>query len=55
MDRGKLRTRYRTVVIGAGQAGLSAGYHLLRRGMRPWVDFVMLDANDGPGGTAGTH
>lgn len=50
VDRGKLRTRYRTVVIGAGQAGLSAGYHLLRRGMRPWVDFVMLDANDGPGG-----
>ncbi|UEL27105.1 FAD-dependent oxidoreductase [Pseudarthrobacter sp. L1SW] len=34
------------VVIGAGQAGLSAAYHLQRRG----VDYVMLDAEDGPGG-----
>ncbi|MPZ61198.1 MAG: FAD-dependent oxidoreductase [Propionibacteriales bacterium] len=31
-----------TVIIGAGQAGLSTGYHLRRRG-RP---FVILDAND---------
>ena len=30
-----------TVVIGGGQAGLSVGYHLARRG-RP---FVILDAN----------
>ena len=34
------------VVIGAGQAGLSAAYHLLRRGL----DHVVLDAEDGPGG-----
>lgn len=34
------------VVIGAGQAGLSAAYHLQRRG----IDYVMLDAEDGPGG-----
>jgi cation diffusion facilitator CzcD-associated flavoprotein CzcO len=34
------------VVIGAGQAGLSAAYHLQRRG----VDHVVLDAEDGPGG-----
>ncbi|HSV38743.1 MAG TPA: FAD-dependent oxidoreductase [Nocardioidaceae bacterium] len=34
------------VVIGAGQAGLSASYHLLRKD----ADFVVLDANDGPGG-----
>ncbi len=34
------------VVIGAGQAGLSAAYHLRRRG----VGFVVLDAEDGPGG-----
>jgi putative flavoprotein involved in K+ transport len=33
--------RIDTVVIGAGQAGLSAGYHLARRG-RP---FVILDAD----------
>jgi putative flavoprotein involved in K+ transport len=34
-----------TVVIGAGQAGLSVGYHLARRG-RP---FVILDANKNVG------
>ena len=32
--------RINTIVIGAGQAGLSAGYHLARRG----VPFVILDA-----------
>lgn len=35
-----------SVVIGAGQAGLSASYHLLRRGLR----HVVLDANPTPGG-----
>ncbi|MCH6471271.1 NAD(P)-binding domain-containing protein [Sinomonas terrae] len=44
------RTVLRTVVIGAGQAGLSAAYWLQRRGLRPWEDFVVLDGNDGPGG-----
>ncbi len=34
------------VVIGAGQAGLSAAYHLQRRGL----DFAVLDAEQGPGG-----
>jgi glycine/D-amino acid oxidase-like deaminating enzyme len=34
------------VVIGAGQAGLSAAYALSRAG----VDFVVLDADAGPGG-----
>lgn len=34
------------VVIGAGQAGLAAGYHLTRAAQR----FVMLDAEPGPGG-----
>ena len=45
------------VVIGAGQAGLSAGYHLQRRGFVPAgranmgdQTFVVLDANDRPGG-----
>ncbi|MFC0248355.1 flavin-containing monooxygenase [Citricoccus parietis] len=38
------------VVIGAGQAGLSAAGQLLRKGLEPWEDFVVLDANDGPGG-----
>lgn len=38
------------VVIGAGQAGLSAAYHLRRRGLVPGTDFVVLDSNEGPGG-----
>lgn len=35
-----------SVVIGAGQAGLSASFHLKRRG----IDHVVLDANSAPGG-----
>lgn len=35
-------------VVGAGQAGLSAAYHLRRRGLGE--DLVVLDANPGPGG-----
>ncbi|QIG40849.1 NAD(P)/FAD-dependent oxidoreductase [Microbacterium sp. 4R-513] len=45
------------VVIGAGQAGLSAAYHLQRRGFVPDgravasdETFVVLDADDAPGG-----
>lgn len=38
------------IVIGAGQAGLSAAGHLHRKGLTPGTDFVVLDANDGPGG-----
>ncbi|MDP9887990.1 FAD-dependent oxidoreductase [Pseudarthrobacter enclensis] len=34
------------VVIGAGQAGLSAAYHLQRRGL----DYAVLDGEEGPGG-----
>lgn len=41
MDRTQDTTRIDTVVIGAGQAGLSAGYHLAKRG----VPFVILDAD----------
>ena len=33
---------FETVIIGGGQAGLSAGYHLAKRGRR----FVILDANE---------
>ena len=36
-----------TVVIGAGQAGLAAGYHLARRDQ----DFVVLDAAPAVGGS----
>ncbi|MDO9456094.1 NAD(P)-binding domain-containing protein [Nocardioides sp.] len=35
-----------SVVVGAGQAGLSASYHLARRG----IAHVVLDADDAPGG-----
>ncbi len=45
------------VVIGAGQAGLSAAYHLRRRGYVPYGraahgedTFVVLDAEERPGG-----
>ncbi|MFG3552919.1 NAD(P)-binding domain-containing protein [Micromonospora sp. NPDC047557] len=38
------------VVIGAGQAGLSAAHHLRRTGFAPGDGFVVLDSDDGPGG-----
>jgi cation diffusion facilitator CzcD-associated flavoprotein CzcO len=48
------------VVVGAGQAGLSAAYHLQRRGFvpagpdaagpPPAGTYIVLDAEDGPGG-----
>ncbi|MDT0610834.1 NAD(P)-binding domain-containing protein [Streptomyces lancefieldiae] len=38
------------VVIGAGQAGLAAAYHLRRTGSAPDRDFVVLDHSPGPGG-----
>lgn len=51
------RRRATVVVIGAGQAGLSAAFHLLRRGFtsaltepRGARTFVVLDANFAPGG-----
>jgi cation diffusion facilitator CzcD-associated flavoprotein CzcO len=38
------------VVIGAGQAGLSAAYHLTRLGFRAFDEVVVLDRNSTPGG-----
>lgn len=38
------------VVIGAGQAGLSAGYFLGRAGFASESGYVILDGDDGPGG-----
>ncbi|MFD0042472.1 ArsO family NAD(P)H-dependent flavin-containing monooxygenase [Streptomyces anulatus] len=35
------------VVVGGGQAGLAAGYHLRRQGL----DFMILDADPAPGGS----
>lgn len=49
--------RATVVVIGAGQAGLSAAFHLRRRGFASAIDapdasrtFVVLDADEAPGG-----
>jgi putative flavoprotein involved in K+ transport len=39
--------RFETVIVGSGQAGLSAGYHLKRAGR----SFVIVDANDRIGGS----
>src|SRR5215218_6390516 len=51
------RRRATVVVIGGGQSGLSAGYHLERRGFASAADhpgsdgtFVVLDAEPAPGG-----
>jgi cation diffusion facilitator CzcD-associated flavoprotein CzcO len=38
------------LVIGGGQAGLSAAHVLAQRGFVPHEEFVLLDANDSPGG-----
>lgn len=44
------------LVIGAGQAGLSAAYHLRERGFRPWsgagaaATYAVLDGERAPGG-----
>jgi thioredoxin reductase len=44
------RLRTDIVVIGAGQAGLSAAYHLKRLGVAPIRGFVVLDQSPSPGG-----
>ncbi|WP_342083590.1 NAD(P)-binding domain-containing protein [Dyadobacter sp. OTU695] len=46
------RIRYKTkiIVIGAGQAGLSAAYHLKRLGLEIGPDFIILDAASAAGG-----
>ncbi len=58
-DTGPRRVDVDVVVIGAGQAGLSAGYHLRKAGFvavgaRGWEQaertFVVLDENPRPGG-----
>lgn len=50
VDRGMDPQLVDVVVIGAGQAGLSAAYFLRHRGFEPGSGFVVLDADEGPGG-----
>src|SRR5512143_4113759 len=47
MADGRTSERVNTVVVGGGQAGLSVGHHLARRG----VEFVILDASARVGDT----
>jgi len=42
MNSVREKEHVRTIIVGAGQAGLSVGYHLGRRGL----PFVILDANE---------
>ncbi len=46
------KVRYKTgiAVIGAGQAGLSAAYHLKKLGLETGRDFIVLDEAPHPGG-----
>ena len=50
MPAASLRDHYPAVIVGAGQAGLAAAHTLQTRGLKPWVDYVVLDANEGAGG-----
>ena len=43
-------TEVPVVIVGGGQAGLATGFYLRRAGLRPGADFVVLDADDQPGG-----
>jgi thioredoxin reductase len=45
-----IRLKADIVVIGAGQAGLSAAYHLKRLGLPPNRGFIVLDRSPAPGG-----
>ena len=45
-----LIVKTRILVIGAGQAGLSAAYHLKKRNLRPNHDYLVVDQASEPGG-----
>ncbi|MET9889533.1 NAD(P)-binding domain-containing protein [Streptomyces sp. NPDC006465] len=49
-DTGVRAREVDVVVIGAGQAGLAAAFHLRRTGFEPGRDFVVLDHAPRPGG-----
>lgn len=41
---------YDVIVIGAGQAGIVVARELVRKGLTPGRNMLVLDANEGPGG-----
>lgn len=47
---GKIRYKTKIAIIGAGQAGLSAAYHLKQMGMKIGSDFIILDQSPRAGG-----
>lgn len=53
--RVKIRYKTKIAVIGAGQAGLSAAYHLHKMGMEIGKDFIILDESPSPGGAWSTR
>lgn len=50
MNHSEIFYKVDIVVIGAGQAGLSAAYHLKKRGIKPGKGFVILDDEPHAGG-----
>ena len=50
MSNGPATREVDVVVIGAGQAGLSTAWALVRQGFEPETEFVVLDADGAPGG-----
>ena len=50
MQPTRVAVKFDVVVIGAGQAGLSAAYHLKQLGKIPGQDFLVLDRAPAPGG-----
>lgn len=46
----KIRYKTKIAIIGAGQAGLSAGYHLKKMGLEIGLDFILLDEAPRAGG-----
>lgn len=47
---GNIRYKTKIAIIGAGQAGLSAAYHLLQLGLKTGTDFIILDEAPQAGG-----